>query len=165
MYVKIPAGNKIELNVSEPYTTESAKQEIARKEGTPAHLLQLNFSGKVLEDGHTFDEYGIQYGSTLYMYLVDRPGSKYILLRCVECVILFFAYYLPVFIQTPMGDIFLESMPSYTIGQVKSMIQGILSVALKLIFAGQLLEDKYTLSYYNIPDGSVICKLDIHVIQ
>lgn len=60
-----------------------------------------------------------------------------------------------------MGDIFLETQPSYTIGQVKAMIQGILSVALKLTFAGQVLEDRYTLSDYNILDGSVICKMEI----
>ena len=72
-------------------------------------------------------------------------------------------YNLPVFIQAPMRNIFLETQPSYTIGQIKSMIQGILSVALKLTFAGQLLEDRYTLSDYNIPNGSVIRKMGIHV--
>lgn len=74
MYVKTPTGNTIELYVPEPYTTESAKQEITREEGIAAHFQHLTFNGRVLEDGHTFDEYYIEYGSTLY--LVDRPGCK-----------------------------------------------------------------------------------------
>lgn len=71
----MPTGNIIELRVPEPYTTKSAKQEITRKEGISAQFQQLTFNGKVLEDGHTFDEYNILYGSTLY--LVDKAGSKH----------------------------------------------------------------------------------------
>ena len=64
------------------------------------------------------------------------------------------------FIRTPKGiDIFLETQPSYTIGQVKTMIKekrGIPSDELKVKFAGQLLEDGHTLSDLNIQDGSTM---------
>ena len=74
---------------------------------------------------------------------------------------------LPVIIQTPKRDIFLETQPSYTIGQVKTMTQGKLGVPieeLKLVFANQLLEDGCTLSDYNIQDGATLSlgRMDIH---
>ena len=66
---------------------------------------------------------------------------------------------LPVFIWTQKGAIFLETQPSHTIGQVKTMIQGKLGVPteeLKLVFADQLLEGGRTLSDYNIQDGATV---------
>ena len=67
---------------------------------------------------------------------------------------------LPVFIQIPRkATLFLEIQPSYTIGHIKTMIQekqGIPPDKLKLRFADQLLEDRHTLSDYNIQDGSIM---------
>ena len=48
---------------------------IYNREGIHPYCQQLTFNGRVLEDGHTFDEYNIHKGSTLD--LVVRPGSKY----------------------------------------------------------------------------------------
>ena len=74
---------------------------------------------------------------------------------------------LPVFIKTPRGAaFFLETQPSYTVGQVKTvMIQQKKGVALKLRSAHQLLEDGHTLSDYNIQDGSLlyIGMVDVYV--
>ena len=59
----------------------------------------------------------------------------------------------------------LETQPSYTIGQVKTMIQGKLGVSteeLKLVFANQLLEDGCTLSDYSIQDGLYIGGMNVH---
>ena len=75
---------------------------------------------------------------------------------------------LPVTVQTPIGDIFLETQPSYTIGQVKTMIHenlGMPTKELKLVFADQLLKDGCTLSDYNIQDGATlyIGGMDVYV--
>ena len=72
----MPTGNTVELNIPKPCTIESFKQVITMNKGIPPHYQQLTFEGRVLEDGHTFEEYNIQYGSTLD--LVVRQGSKYI---------------------------------------------------------------------------------------
>ena len=74
---------------------------------------------------------------------------------------------LPVIIQTRKGGIFLETQPSYTIGLVKTIVQGKLGVPteeLKLVFANQLLEDECTLSDYNIQDGAtlILGRMDVH---
>ena len=55
-------------------------------------------------------------------------------------------------------DIFLETQPSCTIEQVKSMIQkeGFPPGGLQLKFDGQLLEDRRMLSDYNIQNGAVV---------
>ena len=162
----MPTGNTVKLSIPWPYTTESCKQVISRDKGIPPHYQQLTFNGRVLEDGHSLDEYDIQYESTLD--LVVRQGSKCIYLcHCGTCYNLP-THNLPVFIQTPKEDIFLETQPSYTIGHIKSMIQekkGIPPDELKLVFAGQLLEDGRTLSDYNIQDGASLTlgRMDLHV--
>ena len=76
MCVKIFRGNTVKLSVPYPYITERCKQMISKDKGVPPHYQQLTFHGQVLEDGHTFEEYNIQYGSTLD--LVVRQGSEYI---------------------------------------------------------------------------------------
>ena len=74
MDVKMPTGKIIKLPISPPYTIESVKQGISKKEGIPPHCQWLTFSERLLEDGHSLIDYNILYGSTLA--LVVR-GSKY----------------------------------------------------------------------------------------
>ena len=61
MNVKMPTGKTIELPIPHPYTIESIKQEISNEEGIPPHCQQLTFTGRVLEDGHTLNDYDIEY--------------------------------------------------------------------------------------------------------
>jgi hypothetical protein len=72
--MKMPTGNTVELLIPEPFAIDSIRQVISQKEGIPLHYLQLKFQGRLLEDGHTLDEYGVEYESTLD--LVVRKGSK-----------------------------------------------------------------------------------------
>ena len=74
--MKMPTGNTVGMSIPKPYTVESFKQKISQKKGIHPLRQQIMFNGRVLEDGHSFDEYNIQIGSTLD--LVFRPGSKYI---------------------------------------------------------------------------------------
>ena len=69
-------GNTVEMNIPKPYIVKSFKQVISQQKGIHPLRQQIMFNGRMLEDWHSFDEYNIQYGSTLD--LVVRPGSKYI---------------------------------------------------------------------------------------
>ena len=71
----MPTGKTIKLGAPIPFTTEGLKQVISKEEGIHPYCQQLTFNGRMLEDGHTFDEYNVEHGSTLD--LVVRPGSKY----------------------------------------------------------------------------------------
>ena len=75
MNVKMPTGKTIKVTISRPCYIESVKQEITNKFGIPPHYQQLTFTGRVLEDGHTYDDYNIEHGSTLDLVVSD--GSKY----------------------------------------------------------------------------------------
>ena len=75
MYAKLPTGNTIELYISEPFAIDSIRRVVTQQDTPQAHYLQLKFGGRVLEDGHTLDEYGVEYESTLE--LVVRKGSKF----------------------------------------------------------------------------------------
>ena len=85
-------------------------------------------------------------------------------------IIIFSVQNLSVFIRQSKSNVtFLETQPSYTIGQVKAMIQesrGIATGELKLIVDAQLLEDGYTLSDYGIHCGATIgtYRMDIHIM-
>ena len=70
----MPTRQTIGFSIFSPYTIESVKYTISTREGIPPHCQQLTFTGRVLKDGHTLDDYNIQDGSTLD--LVVR-GSKY----------------------------------------------------------------------------------------
>ena len=123
----MPAGNTVEMSIPKPFTIESLKQVISKKKGIYPLCQRITFNGRVLEDGHELMEYNIQIGSTLD--LVVNGGSKYIYcVFCGTCCDLP-THNLPVLIQTPKGDSFLETQSSYTIGQVKTMIQEKLGVS------------------------------------
>ena len=72
----MPAGNTVVMSIPKSFTVESFKQMISQQKDIHSLRQQITFNGRVLEDGHTFDEYNIRIGSSLD--LVVRPGSKYI---------------------------------------------------------------------------------------
>lgn len=76
--MKIPTGNTVELCILPPFTTDHIKQAISKEEGMHPFRQRITFNERVLEDGHSLDEYNVQYGSTLDV--VVRQGSKYIII-------------------------------------------------------------------------------------
>jgi ubiquitin C len=75
IFIKTLTGKTITLEIQPTDTIESIKAKIEDREGIPPTRQRLLFVGKQLEDGHTFEEYGIQKEATLHLVITLEGGQ------------------------------------------------------------------------------------------
>ena len=68
IFVKMPDGRHVTLEVEPTDRIEDVKAKILDKEGTLPVYYQLIYAGKCLEDGNTLQDYSVQKDATLYLY-------------------------------------------------------------------------------------------------
>ena len=68
IFVKMPDGKHVTLEVEPTDRIEDVKAKILDKEGTLPVYYQLIYAGKCLEDGNTLQDYSVQKDVTLYLY-------------------------------------------------------------------------------------------------
>jgi large subunit ribosomal protein L40e len=74
IFVLLPTGKTITLDVAGADTIENVKYQIQGKEDMPRRVQRLIFAGTQLEDDHTVSDYNIQKDNTLEMVMLGGIG-------------------------------------------------------------------------------------------
>jgi ubiquitin C len=147
IFVKIPSGKTIILEVGTSDTIEGIKFKIKDKEEIPREHQMLYFYGKHLDDRHTVSHYNIHNYSTVDLVSCLPSGM---------CV----------FVKTPFHEsLVLGVMGSDTVASVKSKIWRMSDIPTdqqKIVLFGDELEDDHTLSEYNLQKEAVL-QVEVHI--
>ena len=137
IFVQIPPGKTITLDLKSKHSIKTVKPLIQNKEGIPPDQQCLMFAGTELEDSGTLNDYGILKESTLH--LIPKMN---------------------VFLKMSTGKLVtLELRSSDTIRDVKDKIhvqEGISPDRQRLLSDGKQLEDSRSVGECNIQNNSIL---------
>lgn len=141
VFVKSLTGKMITIECESTTTIQNFKVMIREKEGILEDHQRLVFAGKGLDDDDaTLRDYNVRIKSTIYLVVKPRRPM--------------------VFVETLSGKSFkIPYKSNVSIGNIKNVIHnkgGIPEDQQRLFYKGSQLEDKRTLSFYDIENESTI---------
>ena len=141
IFLTMLTDKTISLEVEPSDTISMVKFKVQAKRRIPQNQQKLTFKGLILEDKQTLHHYNIQEEDTLRLVWLKKGGMK-------------------IFVKPAKGKIFpLEVEPSDPIKNVLAKIQqneGILVHQQRLAFAGNRLENEFTLNDYNVQEEDTL---------
>ncbi|KAK1276534.1 Polyubiquitin 8 [Acorus gramineus] len=148
IFIKTSEGKTITLEAKTWETIHTIKAKILEKEGIPLEQQVFFYDGRLLEDGHSLNFYGIKEQSTLHM-VIHKHGIQ-------------------ISVSIPYGEtIRLDVKKWYTVHDVKMLVEskvGTQKGYQRLTYDGQNLDDWMTLAEYKIRDYSVLKVVDMFEI-
>jgi ubiquitin C len=144
-----------QINLARDEKIRSLKAMIYDREGIPSDQQQLFFAGRMLEDDHALDEYGIQHESTVQLALVLSPGPGNSSSSTANRSGLYTLY-----IRTLIGKtVTIKVVPNASIWNLKTKVfeaEGIPQDEQRMIYTGKQLEDDLTIRDYGVNDGDTV---------
>ena len=140
-FVKTLTGKLISLEYNPNDTVATVKTSVEEKEGIPSNQQGLVFAGKWLDDDKTLYDYSIQNGSTVYLIAEVEETLVFVKMSASKRTLTF------------------DHDPDATIASIKVKIHERTQMPLEdqvLVFNGNELEDKHTISYYGITPGGTM---------
>ena len=143
IFVKVPTGNIVNLNVSLSDTIKNIKALIQEKEQIPVNQQKILFNGNVLNDECTIDNYNIRNNNTLDLVVDDKQPEIQIFVKSFNG-------------KTYTIDVDVNEKIKSVIMKIEQKMSIIFTDDLYLRYVNKILKNDRTVDEYKIQNHSTI---------
>ena len=146
IYVRLPGGKMITLNVTQTATINSIKKQIEEKQLLPLKNQILTRNGNELSDEDTIEDLGIKADETIYLSMKEEETS-HVMSKKIKITVT----------EEAGASAIMEFEETDSIAVVKSKVYeriGGNEATKKIMYGGEVLDNKKTVKGSNIKSGS-----------